>query len=224
MLKPNFSRCEQAAVKLLLCQREPSLAVDVRRLKFSKKILFDTFAHYGEITGLTKEEMTEGELKDGCLIRRGELSLILYQEKGKSKRRLNWTLAHEVGHIYLEHEKDGEREEIEAHYFASQLLLPDIALVYLQKNLEILTPEMIAEFFGVSVLAARKKLETMKRNGMNGPRTRKKKFPHCFSQENQRLLDRYQPQLRALVERSNHGQGAREELSRVEEQWLYGFL
>ena len=223
-MKPNFSRCEQAATKLLLCQPKPSLSVDVRRLKFSKMILFDTFAHYGAITGLSKEKLTGGQMRDGCLVSNGKVSLILYEDQGKSRRRLNWTLAHEVGHVYLGHQQDGELEEVEAHYFASQLLMPDIVLAYLERNLDLLTPQVIAETFDVSVLAARKKLETMKRNGMGDSRTGRKKFPQSFSLESQHLLEWYLPQLTALTGRSGNSRGSQEEFSQAEEQWLYGFL
>lgn len=223
-MKPNFFRCEQAAIKLLLSQPELSLAIDVRQLKFGKKILFDTFAHYGELTGLTKDDLMDGQIKDGYLVNRGDLFLILFEETGKSSRRLNWTLAHEVGHVYLNHETDGELEEIEAHYFASQLLLPDILLVYLQRKLEILTPQMTAEFFGVSVSAARKKLETIKKNGASAGRGGRKEFPDSFSPLSRRLLERHLPQLQLLEDRCERTRRIKEEFSRAEEQWLYGFL
>jgi ribosomal protein L37E len=58
---------------------------------------------------------------------------VRYPYQGSSDRRLNFTIAHEIGHILLEHllipnniknEQDHDMEELEADEFAARLLMP----------------------------------------------------------------------------------------------------
>ena len=53
--------------------------------------------------------------------------IVCYRERG-NPARLNFTLAHELGHIVLRHEGRSTAEEREADLFASCLLCPDEAL------------------------------------------------------------------------------------------------
>lgn len=85
-----------------------------------------------------------------------------------SDHRIGWTIMHEIGHIVLGHLTDFEQTalnrggltkkgyevlEIEAHYFAAEVMMPTALLKYFQ-TIEI---EEISLLFGVSEEAARKK-------------------------------------------------------------------
>ena len=83
-----------------------------------------------------------------------EVKIILYNSDIESKGRILWSKAHELGHIVLKHKQQGEKEEIEANTFASQLLLPQCLLKELVKNNLRITTDYIITKFGLSKAAA----------------------------------------------------------------------
>lgn len=76
--------------------------------------------------------------------------LVLYNER-VIPGRLNFSLAHELGHIILQHAKSHcDSIEQEANYFASRLLAPRIAIYYAKcKNLN-----DVSKIFGITNEAA----------------------------------------------------------------------
>lgn len=93
---------------------------------------------------------------------------VRYPFEYSSDRRLNFTLAHEIGHIMLDHltiPRDSKstlelkQEEYEAHEFASRLLLPE-AMLYTCNFYSI---DKVAEYFNVSKTALWMRLNNMKR-------------------------------------------------------------
>ena len=64
---------------------------------------------------------------DAFTIRGGEQYVVCYREGG-NPARLNFTLAHELGHILLKHTEDTRVEEAEANCFAGHLLCPGPAV------------------------------------------------------------------------------------------------
>jgi len=84
--------------------------------------------------------------------------------------RTRWSVAHELGHVVLHGEElEGldERAEVEHHArleaeanrFAAHLLVPDAALKRLGANASTTALDVIAKRFGVSTLAAGRRLE-----------------------------------------------------------------
>jgi hypothetical protein len=93
---------------------------------------------------------------------------VRYPFETSSDRRLNFTLAHEIGHIMLDHLKvprnlktatDIEREEHEANEFAGQLLMPEF-IIY---TCNFYSLERAAEYLMVSKTALWMRLNTMNR-------------------------------------------------------------
>jgi Zn-dependent peptidase ImmA (M78 family) len=90
-------------------------------------------------------------------------------------RRLNWTIAHELGHILLGHKgrspglpaglcsESDRRHEGEANRFASEILLP--ADEMRQFHDMGLRTEDIVKFKGVSEMAVRIRIKTMHQDG-----------------------------------------------------------
>jgi len=68
-----------------------------------------------------------------------------------------------VGHIYLDHSEHGDVEAIEAHYYASQLFMPDFSLSMMAREYGKVNVKDIVEIFGVSEEAAMKRIQTMKK-------------------------------------------------------------
>ena len=170
-MKPDFDNAEYLARELRLIQNNDSLSLDVRKMNFDKPIIIDTFQNYSKLTNIPLEKITaKGKLKDGYTIITDNVYIILYNIESLYSERLNWTLAHEVGHIYLGHTKDKQKEEIEAHWFAAELLAPETIIKSLaklrnqfEKKVNVLD---LQDMFHISYEASEKRIESLNRKCM----------------------------------------------------------
>lgn len=165
-MKPNFERCANLATDLLYKQQIDTTKIDVKKLKYDKNIIIDSIQGYVEATNSNINGfMGNNVLKGGCCIydKCSDTYIVLYNADIKNKEHINWTLAHEIGHIYLGHTKDGDIEEVEAHQFAAQLLMPEHSLNYIKNLKKVLTEEQICNIFFVSHAAARKRIKHMEK-------------------------------------------------------------
>jgi hypothetical protein len=159
---------EQAATALLLRQRLYSLKIDPLRLTHDRPVRFDTFDHYCALTRLTMKELSASrDTGDGLTLRLekggGVFHLVLYHKEMERRPRLRFTLAHELGHIYLDHREDGEREEQEANRFAAALLMPRVlAALMLRQSGGLLSPDELAAAFGTSRAVAELRLRSLR--------------------------------------------------------------
>lgn len=145
------------AMSLLLKQRlfgRYSLSLfDLRRTVTDGKALISSISEYERTTGEQFSIRPEG-----FTVKHGNLSLIFYDDRITSRTRVNWTLAHELGHIYLRHTSDGKREESEADRFAAAFLMPEEVLRFLDCSFgRELTPAEMTRYFPVSMTAARRR-------------------------------------------------------------------
>lgn len=92
---------------------------------------------------------------------------IKYPFKCSKDRRLNFTLAHELGHIFLDHltipdelksERDKYVEELEADEFAARFLMPEKIIL----STRFLSINDVANTFNVSTQAAWKRINNLK--------------------------------------------------------------
>lgn len=142
-----------------------------------KKIVFCSIQEYCQITHMPISAFINDKtssIKDGCCIidKRHGINIILYNELLDNFERKNWSLAHEVGHIYMGHTEDDSIEEVEANFFAAQLFMPEFTLHMMKKKYGKLYAEDLTEIFNVSYSAAQKRLDSFKRmtfinNGKN---------------------------------------------------------
>lgn len=86
---------------------------------------------------------------DGVLMRSGLDSIILYN-KNHHIHRIRWTIAHELGHLFLDHRCHSDGNEWAANRFARYLLMPLPVL----KQLGIVEPYHISKVCKVSFEAA----------------------------------------------------------------------
>lgn len=180
-MRPDFDKCEKTATRLLLNQSIDNLFIDVKSLSYDKTIFFDSIQNYCRITKTPLSKFINNEvLCDGCTIIKKDIYIVLYNNNGCNSYRLNWTLAHEVGHIYLGHTCDERTEEIEAHYFAAQLLMPEIVILDLAIQRHGINAEQISDYFHVSYTAACKRVDTINN-----------KYKHCKDFEEQQLLQKF---------------------------------
>lgn len=102
---------------------------------------------------------------------------VMYVNASESVTRQNWTIAHELGHYYLQHEPDewgiawrdqSDKNEFEqeADYFAACLLVPEQMLRNLMRKFK-LKPEdslLLSQMFGVSEQAMKNRLNSLRIN------------------------------------------------------------
>jgi Zn-dependent peptidase ImmA (M78 family) len=154
MIEPNYKLAKEMARKVLKDHKIISIPTDLVKI-------FDKL-------GLQFIELDDPKDIDGAIIEIDGKPKIAVLNKAKSISRQRFTLAHELGHIFLNHNKrdfyepvDSEREvpdlrsakakppkEIEADVFAAELLIPYQQLKKYQDSINDL--ENISKLFQVS--------------------------------------------------------------------------
>jgi hypothetical protein len=132
-----------------------------------KGVKIASYRSYAEKTGRTIEEVTLGnELEDAFVLKglRPGLTLILYDDS-KYGARMKHTLWHEIGHIKRDHQRHGENEEVEAHYFASQANAPNAIIKVIADRGYNIDSAFLMECFGISGEAAKKKMDYLSKYG-----------------------------------------------------------
>lgn len=161
---PRFKECTEKATRLLCHQELLGRALSIRKLTYDRCILFDTIQNYAALTGFSENQLRSTLLKDGCVIKRNGVNVVLYEESTFGHwERFNWTLAHEVGHVYMDHKSHGSIEEIEAHFFTSQLFLPEYTIRQMANEYRIIGADDLSQIFWVSIEAAKKRIRTLKK-------------------------------------------------------------
>lgn len=156
--KANFIKARNKASEILLLQDDSILfPIDVKTIKIpNNNIKFVSYKDYANSVNIDVNILTNnGEFKDAMIYRKDKNCLILYNNETSNKGRMLWTLAHEMGHLVLNHSDQNEISEIEANTFASQLLLPQCVLKALFLGGKKITIPYLQSRFGLSVSAAK---------------------------------------------------------------------
>ena len=138
------------ATWLLLQQNINSLATDLQSMVFAgASILMDTIQGYCSKTGMPLSEFkSRGQLLDGTSVPVGPGCLVLYNHALPVGRR-RFTIAHELGHVYLGHKQRGVQQENEADWFAAQLLMPECIMMELWSRNGWLMQHEVSDWFMV---------------------------------------------------------------------------
>ena len=167
-MRARLRRSELAAVELLARQRDLSIYdfahLDVRRLEYPFDVLFDSLERYSATAGVDlSATLCEGApLPDGLTVALGGRYLVLYNDRVDNRARLQFTIAHEIGHICLGHDEGDARAEREANAFAASLLMPAAAIRYLERLAgHAADAEMLRANFNVSQAAAQARLSEL---------------------------------------------------------------
>lgn len=132
-----------------------------------KGVKIASYQEYAEKVGCSVDTVTLGnELEDAFLLKglRPGLIVILYDGE-KYDARMKHTLWHEIGHIKRDHLKHGEKEEIEAHYFAAQANAPNAIIKAIADRGYSIDATFLMECFGISGEAAKKKIDYLNKYG-----------------------------------------------------------
>lgn len=163
-MRPDFAKCKEYASILLVAAKEiNTFPIDPREIRYTQDITFISMQDYCRSLGSCIDEiMVDGHFKDGFCARSGHQAYIFYNEVFATREHRNWTLAHELGHVLLEHKTDGKREEIEAHCFTSHLFMPDDVIHKLHSLRVRINVSSLMRIFGVSEQAATKKMSYLR--------------------------------------------------------------
>lgn len=81
--------------------------------------------------------------------------------------RKKFSLGHEFGHYMMNHDLNNKSDyslyEVEANFFAAQLLMPEQVINELRRRGMQITQEYLQRWFGVSKSAAKKRIETLRK-------------------------------------------------------------
>ena len=164
-------RLDQTAIALSLLLRQPLKGAyalhffDYRHILTDGRAVIDTMAAYEKRVGHPLPFRP-----DGITLRRGEQCIVLYNEAITNRGRLCWTIAHELGHVYLNHSGETPNEQREADRFAADLLLPEAVIRFLDCQGEHpLTPEEMTTYFAASLTACRHRRRQLDSKPVEGP-------------------------------------------------------
>lgn len=166
---PNYAHAEIQAYKILIENGITELPVSVTKIiKKFKNLKIKKYSTIAKKYGTSVDEVsTLYDSNDACCTYRKTHNqyLIAYNDTIKSKQRIRFSLAHELGHYILKHNEithktsfarnslsdaDYQIFELEANCFARALLAPPIIL----KDFENFTPRIIEEVCGLSKQAS----------------------------------------------------------------------
>lgn len=156
--KANFIKARHKASEILLLQNDTiTFPIDVKTIKVpNNNIKFVSYKDYANLVNIDVNELTNnGEFEDAMVYRKDNNCVILYNDEISNKGRMLWNLAHEMGHLVLNHSDQNEISEIEANTFASQLLLPQCLLKALFLGGKKITVSYLQGKFGLSISAAK---------------------------------------------------------------------
>ena len=192
-MKPDFDRAQNAATELLLNQTIDSLYLDARNFILPDGIIIDTVQNFSELTQCPITELGIGSIDGACLLQQGSHQIILYDDTIRNEQRKHWGIIHELGHACLGHSRDDRKDEIEAHFFAAQLVSPEIVLIDICKRRGHLSDYDLYNNFNLSLEAAQKRIRTLQQRS-------------CYNsgEIDRKLLEKFTPVLdRSFTFRSN---------------------
>lgn len=152
MDKPDFFFAKIKAYETLIKQDPFSFPINPKKIKlYNYSIVIISLQEYSKITNTSLEQLTSNmAFADGYTYFKNNAAFIFYNEDIDTEGRKIWTIAHELGHIALNHNMQCNKNEREANFFASQLLAPQCVLKQLVKNGARITPTYISEKFKLS--------------------------------------------------------------------------
>lgn len=184
--KPDFEMAQNRATKFLLDHTITGLSFDPRSLDLtSEGIVIDTVENYARLTRENVNCFVGRNIKGCYVLKARGYQIILYQSSlvDPDERKI-YGITHELGHIYCEHKCDDDIQEIEANFFAAQVLMPEIVVYHIRdnyKNCHINAHDLV-KLFNVSYEAASRRIKTFN----------KKVF--CYASEiDYQLLQKYKP-------------------------------
>lgn len=184
--KADFKRARHLATELLLKQDLDSLFINVIDFDIDIPVKIDSVQNYAKLTNRPINDFICDGF-DGCFVLKyPRCNVILYDETESNIARRNWGIAHELGHLYLEHETDGRIQEREANVFASQLIVPEAVLYSILVHKGNIKIKDLTNNFNVSKECAKNRLKSF---------VKRLNFINIDSNLNQKLSKKFNPHI-----------------------------
>ena len=105
--------------------------------------------------------------EDAILISKDKKYIIFFNDEIENKSRKRFSIGHEFGHYMLDHNLNFKSMydvyEIEANFFVAQLYMPEQVINELKKRGKMITVSNLMKWFGVSRMAAEKRISTLRK-------------------------------------------------------------
>lgn len=157
---PDYYKATNAAYDVLKLYDSYYPRIEIFYLLFllRKKVFVHTYSETAQRMGISIDEFiadcAESDL--GYTVYDAEKKhWIIYFNDAKSEQTIRFTVAHELGHIILEHLTDSKCHDMEANCFARNLLAP----VPIREEYNFKTADECSQCFDISELAAQVALD-----------------------------------------------------------------
>ncbi len=193
IFKPDYDKAEDLAYRVIEESNIKDLPINLKLIiKKNSNLKLKGYKKFAKELELSQEEVIKTtSSEDGCLwyYKNTDEYLLLYNDYQSNSRRIRFTIAHELGHYFLQHHKkknihlltraslneiQDDKIEKEANFFAKRLLAPlpiiDLFLDRFQK----VTTNLIRDSFDVSYTVAKYVINDLKKQSQYGHN----KHPH----------------------------------------------
>ena len=206
--KPNYRRATVLAYKLLLRLEAVHLPLDpITMARKIPNVRTMTYQEYAVFSGTNLRDLRSVS-EHGYTIRRPDGRSVILYDAAQDPDSIRFTVAHELGHLMLEHKGESEVNEKEANCFARNLICP---LPYAEA-LNIAIPIAYFTLFCVSPRMAEVVYHSKDMDRANIPpslyRATQKMFQAAVDEDNRRALDETKiprPRQKCYNSEKNHG-------------------
>lgn len=216
--KPDFSRAYTRANEILVSSKV------ISKFPFSTIKLIKEQSHI-QCRKFSKAEDYNVDIeafgsKSAVAIEDENKRIIIFYNQDHVPGRVKFSTLHEYGHVELKHDfsiKDNEtynKYEVETNYFSAQLLMPEQILREFQKRGQYIDKAFLIKTFGVSEVAAEKRMENLFKVTWNRSQEEK--------EYDDIILQKYMSWINSIVPpRFDYLFEDEEERQREREQWKY---
>lgn len=151
---PNYEKATNAAYNVLKDYEGPFPHVDIMKiLRQNNDVKLHTYAELSKLYGVSITQLENNHVPSYhgfTIFNKSQHKWIVYYNETKPCETLRFTLAHELGHIILEHSNDDDVDRKEADCFARNLLCP----VPLRDAFNVSTIKDYSQCFNISEIMA----------------------------------------------------------------------
>lgn len=216
--KPDFKRVMRKSDEVLVSSHTlESFPFSAKQLiKEKSDLKVKTFGKAGSY-GVDIERFGS---KDAILMSMNGRKMIFINEMIQSKSRQKFSILHEWGHHYLNHDlsdkEDYNKYEVETNFFVAQLLIPEQVINELSRRGLSITTENLMKWFGVSEQAAEKRLKTLRKIDFSKRSTEDRELDDLILLKYKDFIDKIAP-----MRLDFYDYDYEEEIQNTRNDWLY---
>lgn len=217
--RPDFKSAYIAATELLVASNQvQTLPIDVTAIieeqSGIKLLTASKFEEYGLPIPLLGSE-------SAVILKYGYNHIIVFNQN-EIKQRISFSISHEYGHYELNHiignvpEELYGKYEVEANYFAAQLLMPEQIIHEFTKRGRTITKSFLADTFSVSFEAAEKRINTLNKLNYSYRSDEEKFLDECLIAKFSNIINQVCP-----IYNPRYFDDEEEYLQKQRDQWYY---